>query len=301
MSQGSLVGRRRTVLVACNALALAWGSIVSCDDALFAYDRSRPLELKATEVSLRNVSYAGADGRRAEATIVAPARPGRHPGVLFVHWYEEPAQNADRTQFLPDALALARRGVASLLIDTPWSAPTWFSTRDPADDLAMSIREVRELRRALDVLAALDEVDADRIAFVGHDFGAMYGAVVAAVDRRPRALVYIAGTTAFSDWFLLGRKLDAEARRKVEGELAPLDPVRHLAKVSPAALLFQFAQKDPYVSREAADALVAAAGEPKEVRFYECGHEMNRDAMHDRIDWLVRVLDVGAGKPSSSP
>jgi predicted esterase len=217
--------------------------------------------------------------------------------VLFVHWYEEPAQNADRTQFLPDALALGRRGVASLLVDTPWSEPKWFGTRDPAQDHAMSVRQVKALRRQLDVLASLAEVDPKRIAFVGHDFGAMFGAVVASVDRRPKALVFIAGTTDFSEWYLLGRKLDAEARRRVEQELAPLAPLRHVPRVTPAALLFQFARTDPYVPREAADALVSAARDPKEARFYECGHEMNRDAMRDRVAWLVRTLEAGAGKP----
>jgi cephalosporin-C deacetylase-like acetyl esterase len=291
------VPSRRRVLVA----ALAAGSLAAAsragDDSLFDYDRARPLDVRESEVALRNVSYADASGQRAEATVVAPVAAGRHPGVLFVHWYEEPAQNADRTQFLPDALALARRGVASLLVDTPWSAPEWFNTRDPADDLAMSVRQVKALRRQLDVLASLDQVDPMRIAFVGHDFGAMFGAVVASVDRRPKALVFVAGTVDFSDWYLLGRKLDAAARRKVEQELAPLAPVRHVARVAPAALLFQFARKDPYVPREAADALVSAASDPKEARFYDCGHEMNRDAMRDRVDWLVRTLDGGVGKP----
>jgi len=299
MSKKGRIGRGTALLVVGSALA-AWGAAVRCDDAMFAYDSSRPLELRTADVALRNIAYAGADGAPAEATVVAPSGPGRHPGVLFVHWYEEAAQNADRTQFLPDALALARRGVASLLIDTPWSEPKWFATRNPADDRAMSLREIRELRRSLDVMAALGEVDAGRIAFVGHDFGAMYGAVMTAVDRRPKALVFIAGTTSFSDWFLLGRKLEPDARRKVQDELAPLDPVRHLPAVA-VPVLFQFAQKDPYVSREAADALVAAAREPKEVRFYECGHEMDRDAARDRVDWLARVLTADAGKPSASP
>ena len=298
MSRNLRIGRAAALLAAGWALA-GRGTSVRCDDGIFAYDRSRPIELKAADVALRNITYAREDGGRAEATVVAPAGPGRHPGVLFVHWYEEAAQNADRTQFLPDATALARRGVASLLVDTPWSEPKWFATRNPADDRAMSLREIRELRRSLDVMAALDEVDAGRIAFVGHDFGAMYGAVMTAVDRRPKALVYIAGTTSFSDWFLLGRELDADARRKVHDELAPLDPVHHLPSVA-VPVLFQFAQKDPYVSREAADALVAAAREPKEVRFYECGHEMDRHAVRDRVDWLARIL-VDGGKPSASP
>ncbi len=258
----------------------------------FEYDRSRPLDVRPTGVTLRDVSFADASGHRIEATVVGPSAAGRHPAVLFAHWYEGPAQNSNRTEFLPDAMRLARSGVVSLLVDTPWSRPDWFMTRDPALDFASSVEQVKDLRRALDVLAGLDEVDASRIAYVGHDFGAMYGAIVAGVDHRVKGLVFMAGTRSFADWFLLGRKLGAEAERSVRDGLAPLDPIAYVPRVAPAPVLFQFATKDPYVDKETADSLVAAAGEPKSVKFYDCGHSMNMEALEDRVPWLLRVLGM---------
>jgi dienelactone hydrolase len=154
------------------------------------------------------------------------------------------------------------------------------------------VAQVENLRRALDVLASFDDVDASRIALVGHDFGAMYGSLVAGVDRRVKALVFIAGTRSFADWFLLGRKLDPAAERAVRDELAPLDPLGYVGKIAPAPVLFQFATKDPYVSKEAADALVAAAGEPRSVKFYDTGHAMSIEALEDRVPWLLRALHV---------
>jgi cephalosporin-C deacetylase-like acetyl esterase len=273
------------------ALALVVAaSALAAEPPSFEYDRSRPLAVAPADVSLRNITYASASGTRAEATLVLPARSGRHAGVLFVHWYGEPVECSNRSQFLSEALRLARQGVVSMLVDTQWSDPKWFDTRNPAEDFAHSVEQVKDLRRALDVLSSLDEVDATRIAFVGHDFGAMYGALVAAVDKRPKALAFVAGTATFGEWFLLGRKLDAAAQQKVRDELAPLDPVRHLAAVAPAPVLFQFADKDRFVPREAADALVAAAGGPKTAKFYDCGHEMNRQAAEDRVAWLLQVL-----------
>jgi fermentation-respiration switch protein FrsA (DUF1100 family) len=265
------------------------GPMASAEAPSFDYDR-KPVALVPAEVAIRNIAYVDASGRRAEATVVAPQSPGRHPGVLFVHWYDSEAQSNSRAQFLPDALALARRGIASLLVDTMWSDPEWFSKRNPADDLQSSLAQVRNLRRALDVLGSLEEVDPGQLAYVGHDFGAMYGAVVAGVDHRAKAWVFIAGTKAFSDWYLLGRKVDAETRAKVQDELAPLDPTRHVGKAAPAPILLQFGTKDRFVPRESADAIVAAAQEPKEAKFYECGHEMNVEAMNDRIVWLQKVL-----------
>ena len=108
------------------------GRTLAAETPSFEYDRSRPLGVAPAEVSLRNITYANASGERAEATLVAPARPGRHAGVLFAHWYGEPAQCSNRSQFLSEALQLARQGVVSLLVDTLWSDPKWFYTRDPS-------------------------------------------------------------------------------------------------------------------------------------------------------------------------
>jgi fermentation-respiration switch protein FrsA (DUF1100 family) len=70
--------------------------------------------------------------------------------------------------------------------------------------------------------------------------------------------------------------------------------VGHLPKVTAAAVLLQFATKDPYVTADAARALIDAVKSPKESKFYDCGHDMNREAMDDRVAWLVRSL---GGRP----
>ena len=260
----------------------------------FTFDRQRPFAVADRDVSVREITYAGPAGEATEATLVAPVAPGRHPAVLFVHWYGPAHTTSNRTQYVPDALALARHGIVSLLVDTPWSEPSWFPTREPANDVAFSTGQVKRLQRAVDVLASIDRVDPSRLALVGHDFGAMYGAIVAGLDRRITAFAFVAGTAKFADWFLLGRKLDADARTRVYEELAPYDPVRHLPNVSAGAVLLQFAAKDPYVPADAARTLIEAVKAPKESKVYDCGHEMNREAMDDRVAWLVRALGVFA-------
>ncbi len=277
-------------VLAVAALVLGLSRVGWAETPSFDYDHGRGLDVAPSGVSLRDVTYVGASGKRNQAIVVAPSTSGPHPGVLFVHWYGDPFQTSNRTQFVPDALRLAARGVVCVLVDAMWSEPHWFETRRPADDFAASVQQVKELRRAADLLRLQDGVDPDRVAYVGHDFGAMYGAVAAAADSRVKALVYIAGTASFGDWFLLGRTLDEAGQRAVRDELAPLDPVRHVGSLVRTAVLFQFASKDVYVTRAAADALVAAAREPKTARFYDCGHEMNGKAMEDRTAWLLDVL-----------
>jgi dienelactone hydrolase len=262
----------------------------------------RPLDVRETEVKerrgvrIRELTYAKLNGERTAATLVEAAGTGRNAAVLFVHWYSPPSPDSNRTQFLPEAEALAEQGVVSLLIDTMWTEPRWFDTRNPGDDFAASVEQVKELRRALDVLLAGPAIDPDRVAFVGHDFGAMYGTLAAAVDRRVKAFAFLAGTRSFSDWFLLGRKLEGAERQKVVEELAVLDPVAHIGALAPSPILFQFALTDEYVSKEAATSLVNAAKGPKEARWYDAGHGLSADSRRDLFDWLVaRVVRSEAG------
>lgn len=264
----------------------------------FDYDSAAPLGVEAAPAATRDgaqvqeLTYLRLAGGRTGATLVSPTSKGRHPAVLFVHWYDSDATNSNRTQFLDEAIGLARSGAVCLLIDTMWSDTKWFGIRNPAEDLPNSIAQVKELRRALDLLTTRSEVDAKHVAYVGHDFGAMYGSLLGGSDRRISAYVLIAGTKSFSDWYLLGRKLEGAERDAVVRELAPLDPVQAVAALAPSPVLFQFGTKDPFVPPAAADAFFAGARNPKEIRRYECGHEMSAAAAADRIAWVKVKLGL---------
>jgi dienelactone hydrolase len=263
--------------------------------SVFSYDRSRPFDVSIVGSESRgaaivtDLTYGTLTRTRRAADLVTPAKasPGGKPGILFVHWYEPPSTTSSRKEFLPDAVELAGDGVVSLLVDTMWSDPEWFVNRDPATDLGHSIEQVKELRRALDFLASRPGVDPRRLFYVGHDFGAMYGAIVAGLEApRLKAFVFMAGTQSFSDWFLLWPKRDEGVRRQVIDTLAPLDPTRHLANAGALPLLFQFATRDRFVTKAAAEAIVASAKGPKDVRWYDAEHGLNADATRDRLAWM---------------
>jgi len=276
---------------------MAGGTALMAQDpaSIFAYDRRRPADLVTAGTETRgaavvtDLTYQTLTGTRRAAYLVTPstAARGPHPAILFVHWYEPPNPTSSRSEFLPDAVELAREGVTSLLVDTMWSDPDWFTTRDPENDLGHSIEQVKELRRALDILASRPGVDPSRVFYVGHDFGAMYGSLVAGVDAsRLKGFVFMAGTRSFSDWFLLLPRRDAAARTDIIRRLAPLDPTRHLTAAGELPVLFQFATRDRFVTKAAAEALVASAAGPKDVRWYDAEHALNADATRDRLAWL---------------
>jgi dienelactone hydrolase len=265
----------------------------------FDYDARKPIDVQfreGTGASVKQLTYARLDGTRNPATLVTRASAGEQgpaqPAVLFVHWYEPPRPTSNRTEFLAEAVELAGSGVTSLLIDTPWTAERWFPARESEKDYDFSVQQAQELRRALDVLLAQPGIDKRRVALVGHDFGAMYGALAAAADPRVTAFVYMAGTGSFSDWFLFTPKREGAAKDAFIAKLAPLDPINYLPKISPRPILLQFGTKDQFVKNEAATAMADAIKGPKTLKTYDFEHELTYQARLDRIAWLKEQLKI---------
>ena len=136
---------------------------------------------------------------------------------------------------------------------------------------------VLDLRRGLDALATVDGLDAERVAFAGLSLGSIVGATFCAVDPRPRAVALALGGGGF-------------------GTVAS-DPARHVAGISPRPLLMVNASRDETVSRPATEALYAAAGEPKEIQWFDCGH---RDLPGRALKAMWAFLSGHLGVESSS-
>src|SRR3954467_8838349 len=255
----------------------------------FDYE-SRPVDVKvdAASVSVQQLTYAQLDGSRNAATLVTPAAASTtpRPAILFLHWYEPPRPTSNRTEFLAEAVELAASGVVSLLVDTPWTSEQWFGKRDAAHGYDFTVQMTRDVRHALDALLAQPSLDKTRIAIVGHDFGAMWGALATAADPRVTHFVYMAGTRAFTDWYLFTPKKEGAERDAFVAKLAPLDPIAHLAKISPRPVLLQFGTRDQFVKNEAAQAMADAITGPKTFKTYEFEHELTYQARLDRLAWL---------------
>lgn len=252
------------------------------------------VQVQASGVTVRQISYAQSDGSRNAATLVTPATASNRPrpAVLYLHWFEPPRPTSNRTEFLAEAVELADAGVVSLLVDTPWAKEDWFATRDAVHDYEFTVEMTKRVRRALDVLLAQPGVDRSRVALVGHDFGAMWGALAAAGDPRVTHVVFMAGTRSFSDWYLFTPKKDGAEKDAFIAKMAPLDPIVALAKISPRPVLLQFGTKDPFVKNEAATAMADAVTGSKTVKTYDFEHELTFQARVDRVEWLRREFKL---------
>lgn len=281
------------------AVLFAWAAThtlaAAAPASLFDYDRSAPLDvhLVSTEshgdAVIRDITFV-ANKTPVKAFVVAPA--AKHDslaGILYVHWLGEPA-TTNRTEFLNEAVVLASLGTVSVLVDTMWAQPKWYEDRIPEHDYADSVTQVIALRRAMDLLLAQPGIDPQRIAYVGHDFGAMYGAVMLGVDHRVKTCVLMAGVPHFIDWFLYSRQpKDLPSYR---AQLAPLDPVNFLPRIGVPAY-FQFAAHDQYVTAAAAAEFYGAALPRKQMTTYDAKHDLHTpEVAADRVAWLIHTLGL---------
>lgn len=232
-------------------------------------------------------------GYRRVAEMYRPEEDGSCAAILYVHWYEPESITSHRTQFEEEAKEMARAGAVCLSIETLWSDRDFFLKRTQEDDIQNSVEEVVNIRRAMDLLYSQPGVDPKRFAYVGHDFGGMYGIVAGSLDQRPTQYVVMAATPRFPDWYLYLPKLEGEPREAFIRQMAEIDPITHVPSLAPAEVLFQFATDDFHVPKERAEEFFSAAKDPKEMKWYEAGHGLNEDATRDRKAWLKRKLGLG--------
>jgi dienelactone hydrolase len=269
---------------------------VEASAALFRYNDNSPVTVKEVSseqrgnVTVRDITFSPG-GREVKGYLVVPAGNGPFAGILWVHWLGE--EKSNRTQFLDEAVELASKGAVSLLVDAMWSAPEWFGKRIPEKDYKNSIRQVIELRQALDLLLSQSNVDKTRIGFVGHDFGAMYGMLMAGVDPRINTYVFIAATQSLNDWAFLGPQPKSKAAYLKQN--SNLELTDYLRQVKNANKFFQFGKADFYVSQADAAVLFKAASEPKQRKMYDASHKMElNEIVSDRHEWLVKELKLGS-------
>jgi dienelactone hydrolase len=231
-------------------------------------------------------------GYRRMAEMFRPEGDGSFAAILYVHWYEPGSITSHRSQFEAEAKELAQAGAVCLCIETLWSDRDFFLKRTQDEDEQNSIEEIVNIRRAIDLLLSQSGVDPKRFAYVGHDFGGMYGISAGSLDQRPTHYVVMAATPRYPDWYLYLPGLEGEAREAFIRQMSEIDPITHVPNLAPAEVFFQFAIDDFHVPKERAEEFFAAARAPKEMKWYEAGHGLNEDATGDRKAWLKEKLGL---------
>lgn len=305
----------RDVLVAGLIVAACLGSTASearaqeAAESLFAYDRTVPIDLRDSVarrfeggIALHDVSFTSPRGGRVHAYIVVPDGSGPFPVVLFGPW-----GLGNRTEFIPEALLYARLGATAMIVDWPWTRPppdrrAQGPIEQPEVDRDVFAQAVVDLRRALDFMLRRPHADSAHVIYVGHSYGAQFGAALTAVDRRVKAAVLMAGVPDNATFLVesqdpdmiayRSRSTPEQIRRYLEVN-APLDAITWIGKVSPTPVLMQFAEFERAFDTRAMQRYAAAAREPKTVLWYPTGHELNDlTALRDRAVWVAERLGL---------
>jgi dienelactone hydrolase len=282
------MGRARAVLAV--AAAMATSFVVGGAAGGSAYgvrsDQSRGSGHHGPGVVISDVTLkVPGQHRRVAAYVVKPAgRSARHAnaGILFLHWLGDP--HNDRTEYLAEATALAEHGVVSVL---PQGYFPWVPNPDgTTHDVTLVNQQVAAMHAALRRLIHVRGVDPKRIAVVGHDYGAMYGSILADRDHRVSVLVLEAPDSLMGNWFAtywLG--LEGTARDDYLAMFHGLDPVDHTSRLG-RHVLFQWAGDDIYIDSTVRDAFAAASPQAKVELYDGADHQLTDAATVDRDAFL---------------
>jgi hypothetical protein len=213
------------------------------------------------------------------AILQLPRADGPVPAVLLLHGFSSHKEQMANSV----GHALYQRGVGSLAIDLPMhgSRGRALGTAALNNPLALvqSWRTAqRDARTAIQYLAAQSDIDATSIGIGGYSLGAYLGLVVAADDRAVRAIALAAG----------GDLPPATPFASLVRSVA--DPIRAVRALAGRPLFMINGRSDRTVRPEQARALFEAAGEPKEVHWYDGGHWPPQSAVDAVADWLAAQL-----------
>jgi dienelactone hydrolase len=265
-------------------------------DDIYAYDPSEPLARqdaglanKDYPIAIHDISYHGGL-ERVPAFLLLPPGKGPYPAVIYLH-----GQGGDRLEMLYTASWLAGRRAVAMTVESPYSPTRAIELGTGVEGLRKernrTVQQIVELRRAVDLLQSLPQVDDERIGFVGYSAGARTGAILAGVEPRIRAFVFMSGGEDSVDEFV--GVLPESQRAEVRPLLEDTDGLRYIARASPSKLYFQAGRRDKVVPRDALETLIRAGSQPKEVSWYETGHNLAvPKAQRDQLDWLAEELEI---------
>ena len=279
------------ILVSCGG-----GGKESASDPVYAYDESEPIARRDNglansdyPIKIHDISYDGG-AERVPGFLLLPPGEGPYPAVIYLH-----GQGGDRLEMLYAASWLAGRRAVALTVESPYSPNRSIELGPGVEGLRKerdrTVLGIIELRRAVDLLQSLPQVDDDRIGFVGYSAGARSGAILAGVERRIRAFVFMSGGEDSVDEFM--KLVSEEDRDEVRPLLEDTDGLKFIAQAAPAKLFFQVGRRDTVVPRDALETLIRAGSRPKKVGRYDAGHDLAiPKAQREQLAWLADVLEI---------
>lgn len=254
------------------AAVLLFAALTVLGAQSFEYDARQPFNMSCENLShradaeLHGCGFTGPRGGKVNLVYVRPkaARPP-YAAVIFQH-----GGGQSMTNYLSEALILARAGVVSVIPDAPPRRDPPPSEDDKLGPSEFQSEVVVTERRLLDWLLQQPGVDAKRVAYVGHSYGGVAGAFLSAEEPRLAAFVLL-------------------------GAVVPRPGYLSRAR---APMLVQCASFDTDANVLGCPEVHRQAGGPKRLAWYDDDHNFTSlEAMRDRLAWLQRYLKLKPLQP----
>ena len=265
--------------------------------AFFSYDSEAPLSGRTAysidlndSVVRENVSYRSGYHGRVPAYLALPKDSSRapFPVVLATHGAGDGVTQAKNKSYIRQWMELlCANGYAVLAIDARGhgerSHEIGFRSVQQAFNVPSARRDmftgtVVDWRRGIDYLESRPDIDATRLGLLGSSMGTMYGAVLAAVEERIDAAVFVVGGMPPDSWTVLPEVHQAN----------------YVGRIAPRPVLMLNGKQDVTLIPEGSRKWFALSGEPKEQVWYEAGHglsgqlELYSDKLLDFLDRHLR-------------
>ena len=241
------------------------------------------------DYTLYRVEFNGvAKDSRVPANLYIPRKPqfkAPYPAILLQYGT---GGNKNTNYIVAIGKLAVARGLVVLTIDSPGRGER--KGKEPPRTLLAGnfLHYLGDYSRATDYLASRQDVDKNRLGYVGISWGAITGVTFAAHDPRIRVVASLVGGGNFAGL------IPGAATEEVLKVTRMYDPYFHVSLIAPRPLLLLNVTKDQLVPRIMAEALHKAAPEYAKRIWLECDHFFNgvdREATAITvIDWVVASL-----------
>lgn len=248
----------------------------------YDYDANLPQEVETKDLSTaseyKQHIVLRLKGREPiPALFIRPNEPKSYPCILLLHGYTSKKEDMV-SRFANDLLSA---GFAVLALDAPMHGE-----RKPKDtpvtfnSFPTIIKQgIVDYRCILDYLKTRRDVRFKDIGLVGYSMGGMMGTILTAVDSRIKSsVVCVNGDVGFM--------MLKTATKSMQNELIPICNSLYAGKITPRPILFLNGKRDNIVPRIATMKTYDAAGEGKEIVWYDAGHQLPPEANEKAALWL---------------